>query len=509
MYKVRRKRAAPEDLYRTCATGDCPPDVKNKIEGNTLADRLLKWFSSIIYLGGLGIGTGRGSGGSLGYRPIGGSGTRPAPDTIPIRPAVPVDPLGPPDIVSVDTIDPAGPSIISETTTTTVVDPSVIDVASGGTGEIEHGPIDPISDIGGTGGHPTIITTDNDTVAVLDVQPIPPPNRAAIDVSVGPGDSSHVSIITAVSHPSPDINVFVDPSFAGETVGYDEIPLQDLGGLSEFEIDEGPTTSTPIQSLQRVVGRARNLYHRFVQQIPTRDPAFLGQVSRLAQFEYENPAFDPDITVEFQRDLEAIEAAPVSEFQDIRILHRPLYSLNPEGAVRVSRLGQRGTITTRSGLQIGQPVHFYYDVSEISPVDSIELSPRGEFSGTTTVVDALAESTFIDPSEALQVFEEEELYDRLNEDFTNSQLVLTATDELGESLTIPSLPPGTSLKVFVDDYSSGIIVNYPTDTTSVPSSTIVPSIPSIGPAIYIDSFGSDYYLHPSLIPRKRKRMDMF
>ena len=63
MNRSRRKRASPTDLYKSCAMGgDCIPDVKNKIEGTTLADILLKVFGSVIYLGNLGIGTGRGSG---------------------------------------------------------------------------------------------------------------------------------------------------------------------------------------------------------------------------------------------------------------------------------------------------------------------------------------------------------------------------------------------------------------------------------------------------------------
>ena len=60
-----------QDIYRSCVQGgDCPEDVRNKVEGKTWADTLLKIFSSIIYLGNLGIGTGRGGGGSMGYRPI-------------------------------------------------------------------------------------------------------------------------------------------------------------------------------------------------------------------------------------------------------------------------------------------------------------------------------------------------------------------------------------------------------------------------------------------------------
>ena len=63
----RLKRASDVDLYKSCALGgDCFPDVQNKVEGKTWADTLLKVFGSLIYLGNLGIGTGRGSGGQFG-----------------------------------------------------------------------------------------------------------------------------------------------------------------------------------------------------------------------------------------------------------------------------------------------------------------------------------------------------------------------------------------------------------------------------------------------------------
>ena len=166
MYRAgRRTRASAEDLYKQCFTGDCPPDVKNKIEGDTWADRLLKWFGSVIYLGGLGIGTGRGSGGSTGYRPIGGT-TRPIPDTIPVRPAVPVEPIGPVEIIPIDTINPAGPSVI-DLTNVQIPDPSIIDIANPttalGPGEIDIvSATDPIGDLGGVGGNPTVITSVDD-----------------------------------------------------------------------------------------------------------------------------------------------------------------------------------------------------------------------------------------------------------------------------------------------------------------------------------------------------------
>nr|AYA94236.1 MAG: L2 protein [Human papillomavirus] len=499
MYRVRKKRAAPEDLYRTCATGDCPEDVKNKIESNTLADRLLKWFSSFLFFGNLGIGSGRGSGGTLGYRPLAPTTNRPVPDTVPVRPSIIVDSLGPAEIIPVDAVQPNSSSILTEST---VIDPSIVDVVrpSDGleSGEVEA-PIDPVSGATGPGGHPTIITTSDDTVAILDITPNNTPVRVAIDTSTIHGDASHFSIITATTHPSPEINVFVDPSFAGETVGYDEIPLETFNKISEFEIEEPPQTSTPVQRLENTINRARRLYNRFTTQVQVQQPEFLNQVSRLVQFEYENPAFDPNVTLEFERDLQAIEAAPSTEFQDIRVLHRPQYSLTSDGTVRVSRLGERATMRTRSGLQIGPAVHFYYDVS---PIETIELSTFSAQPETSNIINEISESILVDQLPTDE-FSESQLIDTYNETFDNGHLIIANTDEQGDIVTIPSLT-SESPKVFVDAYGSSVTIFYPqsneTIALAVPLSPIYPSAFQI-----VDD---DYYLHPGLLPKKRRRLDL-
>nr|AYA94779.1 MAG: L2 protein [Human papillomavirus] len=504
MYKVRRKRASPEDLYRTCATGDCPEDVKNKIEHNTLADRLLKWFSSFLFFGNLGIGTGRGTGGTLGYRPIAPTTTRPTPDTVPIRPSVIIDAIGPSEIVPVDAIQPGSSSILTETS---IIDPSVVDIVrpSDGleAGEVDA-PIDPVSGAVGPGGHPSITTTSEEVTAILDVSPTVIPSRVVLDTSTINGDASHFSIITATTHPSPEIHVFVDPTFAGETVGYEEIPLESFNSMTEFDIEEAPQTSTPIQRIENTINQAKRLYNRFTAQVAVKQPEFLTQVSRLTQFEYENPAFDPNVSIEFERDLQAIEAAPNPEFQDIRLLHRPELSLTAQGTVRVSRLGERATMVTRSGLRLGQAVHFYYD---ISPIETIELETLGIESGdTANLVNEVTESVLVDqlPEQSiLQEYSEDQLLDPLNENFSNTHLIVNS-DELGETFTVPSLPPGTP-KIFVDAYGSSIVFSYPQSNTIDVNITAATLSPAFNNFQIIDN---DFYLHPALYPRKRRRLDL-
>nr|AYA93921.1 MAG: L2 protein [Human papillomavirus] len=511
MYRAgRSKRASAEDLYRLCKTGDCPVDVKNKIEGDTWADRLLKWFGSFIYLGGLGIGTGRGSGGSTGYRPIGVS-PRPTPENIPIRPSVPIETINPPEIIP---IDASGPSVV-ELTDLNIPDPSVIDIANPtttlGPGEIDTvSAVDPITDLGSVGGQPTVITTTNNEVAVLEVSPIPPPKRFALDVSSSSNTSEHITVYSATTHPDPDINVFVDSSFSGEIIGdVEEIPLETFPPFQRFEIEEaGPKTSTPSQILENLSVRAKTLYNRYTQQVETSNPYFLGPVSRAVQFEFENAAFEPDVTQTFERDVAQLAAAPDTDFSQIRILHRPEYSLTTEGYVRVSRMGQRATMTTRSGLQIGQAVHFYQDLSSISPADTIELETIGDNSHISAIVNATSESTIVNPIFNENIFDESDLIDNNVEDFSNAHLVFTTTTEEGESIQIPTIPPGAPVKVFINDYGSGINIFYP-NPADIPKTLIPATKPTDIPILVIDTYSDDFYLHPSFYKRKRKRSDLF
>lgn len=60
MVRARRtKRDSVTNIYRTCKqAGTCPPDVVNKVEQTTIADQILKFGSTGVFFGGLGIGTG-------------------------------------------------------------------------------------------------------------------------------------------------------------------------------------------------------------------------------------------------------------------------------------------------------------------------------------------------------------------------------------------------------------------------------------------------------------------
>lgn len=514
--KSRRKRDSVTNLYKHCQLGgDCLPDVQNKVEANTLADKLLKWLGSVIYLGGLGIGTGRGSGGSTGYTPL-GSPSRVIPGGTVVRPSVPIEPVGPVDILPVDAIDPAGSSLIpledlsiTEDVNINVTTPTIetnIDATNPDLNVLVDP--DPISDVSGAGSHPTIIGGEDANVAVLDVTPLEPPaKRIALGASAK-SSTPHISVITDATGigRSADINVFVDNTFAGVTVGrYEEIPLEEFNVRAEFEIETAPKTSTPRDIFNRTIGRARELYNRRVHQVATRNPDFLGQASRAIVFGFENPAYDPDLTMTFQQDLAEIAAAPDADFADVIRLGRPQFSETESGQIRLSRLGQRGTIRTRSGVQIGQAVHFYYDLSYIDTADALEMTTLGQHSSDLTVVDAMAESSFINPFEYPDpsLNEEAQLLDNYTESFDNSHLILTGSRR-SQSFTLPTLPPGVAIRVFVDDVGSDLFISYP-ETTLIPASGIpIEPFEPITPAIWETVYG-DYLYDPSIFRKRRKR----
>lgn len=513
----RRKRDSVENLYRQCkVTGQCPDDVINKVEGKTLADRLLQILGSVIYLGGLGIGSGKGSGGSTGYRPIGAT-TPKVTDATPIRPVVPVDPLVPTEIIPVD---PAGSSIIPLTDTgipdVTVVESSgtVIDAVPTEPPVLTN--IDPISDVTGVESQPTIITGEDDNIAVLDMQPAQQPSKTIV-AGTRPRYNTHIEpslLIPQPEMPAVDYSIFVDSQISGETIGAESIPLEEINLIEEFNIEEPDIrTSTPEQRIGRAFQRARDLYNRQIRQIRTRNMNFLGPVSRAIQFEFENPAFTDDVTLQFAQDVQNVVAAPDPDFTDVITIHRPRYSETDTGRVRVSRLARRGTIKTRSGTQIGENVHFYFDLSTIGSdsTDAIELSTLGQHSGESAIVDGMAESTFINQQINGEIeYADEDLLDSQVENFDGAHLILSSSGRRGSVYTVPTLPPGVSLKVFVDDYAKDLFVSYPvshkeTDIV-LPSDTLHP----LEPPIVLDFESSDYYIHPSLWRRrKRKRSDMY
>lgn len=100
------------------------------------------------------------------------------------------------------------------------------------------------------------------------------------------------------------------------------------------------------------------------------------------------------------------------------------------------------------------------------------------------------------------LFPDEELLDDVTEDFSNSHVILSSSSRRSV-VSVPTLPPGVALKVFIDDVGKGLFVSYPISYESIPENYI-PATDDI-PSILIDGFSSDdFVLHPSH-SRKRKR----
>ena len=528
----RVKRDTVENLYKSCRLGgDCPPDVVNKVERKTLADILLQAFSSIIYLGGIGIGTGKGSTGNVGVRPAIEIPPRipTITDTnvveeipleeLPVRPSkpstttkeqrpfsVPIDRIGagfrpkdPGGVKPIDVIDPASPSIITlqeslPDTIITIGEPNLE------TGDSTLLGIDIITDTTSIKSHPTVIQGVEENIAILTVSPAdPPPTEVIFSIPELPADSL-VRVQSVAGHIDPSFNVYVDPNITGDDIVFgEEISLEPINPRLEFEIEELPTASTPEQRLQNAFSRVRQFYNRHIQQVRTRNLNLLGDVSKAVTFGFENPAFDPEVSLEFEQDVNALKAAPDSDFANLQRISRPYISSTPEGTVRVSRLGQRAGMRTRSGTVLSQNIHYYFDISDIpnlSGAETIELYPISENPIDNVAINELEESVFVNE------VDEAELMDVSEPTFQDAHLILNVEEE-GDVTTVPILVSDIgfrALPIVTDIFVSE--ANNNTNTIfNIPAVPYEPGFPNKDRIV----LSEDYYLHPSLRKRKRRR----
>nr|WJJ59274.1 MAG: L2 protein [Hydrurga leptonyx papillomavirus 1] len=479
-HRRRPKRASAEQLYRTCKqAGTCPPDVIPKIEGDTIADQILKYGSTAVYFGGLGIGTGSGTGGRTGYvplRPSGGGvrgGGARANLGIPLRP--------PQVVEEVVTINPEGPSIIGSEST----------VVRAGT------EVSVTSDVVGvTSGPDTVTVPDSTGSSIVTTQPGSTP--------YAPGDIAPETV--SVTHTQ-----FGNPAYIGEVSGTGESSfiahttiVAGRGGPQgeAIELQTFPQASTPVQQVTR--GADFNFYSKYTQQVYVGDPRFLYAPQDL--FTYNNPAFDSslfDASTTISVDpAELPPEAPDPAFYDVYRLHRPAFTAPKRagGRVRLSRIGDRlGSVFTRSGTNVGGRAHFYTDISSIGP-EEIEMEPFSVISSTS------GESSLVTASGSLRPLEDEiplstfteTVYDpeadlglpTISESVPEESYFLRPTGG-GTSLSPPTplapQPPGPRPRVI------------PTHST-VPSDILPPEASDFGGyTVY-----SDFYYDPSLW-RKRKR----
>ncbi|ABM67069.1 L2 [Macaca fascicularis papillomavirus 1] len=514
----RVKRDSASNIYRTCKqAGTCPPDVINKIEQTTVADNILKYGSAGVFFGGLGISTGRGTGGSTGYVPLGeGTSIRVGGTPAIVRPSLIPDAIGPSDIIPVDTINPVEPGASS---VVPLVETSGTDLLPG---EIETiAEINPVP--GATPTDSPVVTSSIGSSAVLEVAPEPtPPTRVRVSRTQYHNPSFQIITESTPSQGESSLadQIVVAVGSGGQTIGgavstSEVIELDTFPTRYSFEIEE-PTpprsASTPIQQrVQQAARRVRGALtnRRLLQQVQVENPLFLSRPSRLVRFQFDNPAFEEEVTQIFERDITSIEEPPDRDFLDVARLGRPQYSTTPAGYVRVSRVGQRATIRTRSGAQIGSQVHFYRDLSSISAEDPIELELLGQHSGDASIVQGPVESTFVNIdlgenplSESIEAYSDDFLLDEAVEDFSGSQLVI-GNRRTTASYTVPRFESPRSLSYYTQD-TQGYYVAYPQDTST--SQDIIyptPQVPIV--VIHPHDNSGDFYLHPSLTRRLRRK----
>lgn len=378
MSRSRVKRASAEDLYRQCQLGaDCPPDVKNKFENNTVADRILKWVAGFLYLGTLGIGTGRGTGGRGGYVPIGrGPGTTTEiGGTRTLRPVGPVEPIGPGTPTVIDATPPV--DVVE-----TPIDPTLTDVRPTDPSVFEPGGEDielevlrpdetlqpeedvlagsnPTTDLP-TVGEPNIDFTETSFTEVR-----PPVSRTADISETNLDNAAYNAAVAEFAREANQVSVIFDAEVGGSVVGSEE-----------FELEEVPLTSTP-ENPARPAGRRRNwgsMYHRFIKQVRLASTSF-SRADVGGRFEFENPAFEGDVGVS-------------EEMMQTRDLGEVFIAKGPEGRVRMSRLARIPGMHTRSGLELGEHVHLFADMSTIEELPLEETIELSTFSNPQGVLDS-------------------------------------------------------------------------------------------------------------------------
>lgn len=454
----RRKRASVTQLYSTCkAAGTCPPDVVNKVEGTTLADKILQWSGLGIFLGGLGIGTGSGSGGRTGYIPLGGGGRPGVVDIAPARPPIIIEPIAPTE-----------PSIVN-----LVEDSSIIQSGS------------PIPTFTGTDGF-EITSSSTTTPAVLDITP------SAGTVHVSSTNIENPLYLEPPSIEAPQSgevsgHIFTSTLTSG-THGYEEIPMEVFA--SNVSTGTEPISSTPTPGVSRIA--APRLYSKSYTQVKVTNPDFISKPSTFVTF--NNPAFEPiDTSITFE---EPDAVAPDPDFLDIIKLHRPALT-SRRGTVRFSRLGQKATMRTRSGKQIGARVHYYHDISRIAPADELEmqplLSPSNNYSYDIYADLDEAETGFIQPTHTTPMSHS-----------SLSRQLPSLSSSMSSSYANVTIPFSTTYSVPIH---TGPDVVLPT------SPTVWPYVPhtSIDTKHSIVILGGDYYLWPytHLLRKRRKRIPYF
>lgn len=379
----RRRRAAGDDLWRRCQYGDCPQDIKDKYTHNTVADNILKWGSSGVYLGGLGIGTGAAGGGVVpGTGGVTGTGVVPTW----ARPAGPdsVVPWGRPtpsegvssfiprerpfQLPGADipvTVDPAtsstpvrpGPDTPSNTFVNPVFDGDLVSVSSSDNVVIG----DPVQ------------LPDQTPVLEIPEGPVTRGDTFIYEHELGGSiDPDRLPFFPKLSEPPPGTAF---ETFELETLG----PLDVTADTRDYAETGFPYTSTPDPSLVR----------------PTRPTS--ARLPHGTTVTVHNPLYDPELHVEelFNEGLQRLLGD--ASLRDVDL--GPVAYGRSGRRVTVSREGRVAAgIRLRSGRRLPLPVRFIAEVSSIGPADPLGIELRAlvpDGASDTVVTDhRLAETSF-------------------------------------------------------------------------------------------------------------------
>ncbi|AKE50900.1 L2 [Trichechus manatus latirostris papillomavirus 3] len=509
MPRLRTKRATVESIYRSCkATNTCSADVINTVEQNTLADRLLKWISGLVYFGNLGIGTAGGGGGRFGYGALGG--TRAAITPSAARPPVVPETLGLLEVAgpTAGEIDAATPSIVPLLDGSTVESVNIEAVA-------EVHPAPPAQGTSTLGG---VAETTGSILPASD-----PPIQTAVTHTEFSNPAYEITTSTSdsVGEISTGDHMVVVGGGSGQSIG-EEIPLLQLSPDNTFDTSDvletefGGRTSTPDTQAPRVRGDRGLLYSRYTTQQEITNPTFLSTPYDLVA--YNNPAFEGTDSFDFPPAASpyTVEAAPDPAFNDILHLGHARYSTTATNRVRVSRLGTRPGVRTRTGTLLTGRTHFYQDLSSIN--ESLELTPLSEripssHSTSTSIGQSIQgypdndpiiiDSSFeiIDLNSTSAEYSEADLLDIYEDIADHAQLVI-GRPRHPTTVNIPI--ENTIGKDTIIDSSSGFFVEVP----EVHGTTLNPTQTDRDGHIFVYSphlTSFDFLPHPSLLKRKRKR----
>ncbi|AAA66860.1 minor capsid protein [Alces alces papillomavirus 1] len=471
----RVKRANVYDLYRTCKqAGTCPPDVIPKVEGKTIADKILQYGSMGVYLGGLGIGTGSGKPGTGGYIPLRGGGSTTSLSSKPFAGGIPLETLEGIGAFRPGIVEDAGPAlegILPDAPA--VVTPEAVPVDEGLSGldisrELSQEQI--LSFL-----HPE----GPDDIAVLEVRPTEHDQAHLLSTSTHPNPlfQGPVQQARIIAETSGAENVFVGGSGIGSNAGED----------IELTLFAEPRTSTPEVPIKRSRGIFNWFSRRYYTQVPVEDP---DEIAAAGSYVFENPVYDskafkpaqqPDITLQDEASVTGRDAA--------RLL------AGPSGRIGWSRITRPTSLGTRSGVRVGPLYHLRSSFSTIHSPETIELIP--------TVLE--------DDTEVLTgVPERDTGFDDVDLDsIASDSPLLPERHHLAFGARRSHIPivarPGVQTGTVIDTRQMAENSVYVSDNGGQESQQ-TPTVVINGNINVSMEYFRHYYLHPSLLGRKRKRL---